>query len=88
MLGNIMTRICNHRQWLLRCEACGNEWVSDVHRDDMYGWDVEQEYCPECDEPGVVIDTEVGRDEAADEAYERMAEIRMEKLMERREADV
>jgi NAD-dependent SIR2 family protein deacetylase len=87
MLGNILTRTCNRRQWLLRCPECGNEWVSDVHRDEYYGWDVEQEYCPECDEPGVVIDDEVGRDDAMDEAYDRRVEERMEKLMERREID-
>jgi hypothetical protein len=76
------------RQWLLRCPVCGNEWVSDVSKDDYYGWEVEQEYCPDCDEPGEVIDNEVDRDTAADAAYDRIVEERAERLTERREIDV
>jgi hypothetical protein len=83
MLGNIPR---TSRQWLLRCPDCGAEWVSDVHRDEYYGWEVEQEYCPDCDEPGVVIDNEIDRDAAADAAYDRMVEERAERS-ERRSID-
>jgi hypothetical protein len=74
MLGNIPMRACNRRQWFLKCPECGNGWVSDVRRDEYYGWEADRGYCPNCSSPGIVIDTEAGRDEAADEAYEQMIE--------------
>lgn len=75
------SRIRN-RHWYLRCPECGEEWVTKVHRDEMYGWEVEQEYCPVCDAAGNVIDDEVDQYEAADARYDQLMEEEFERLFE------
>lgn len=67
---------------ILRCPECSEEWTSraEKHREE-WGWDIqiEEEKCSVCGVTGRVIDYEDDRYAAADMAYDRWVEERMER---------